>query len=199
VSTANKPLRFITEFVRHPIATAAIAPSSRHLADAMCEGIDFAAVRTIFEFGPGTGVFTHAALERLQAAANTDFHYTALELNPNMAAELRERTPGADVRHANALDLESICTQEHRPPVDLVLSGLGWPSLPGPVRDGILEQTARVLRPGGEFRTFGYHVGLLFPGAWKFRAKCRELFSTFEISPVIWRNLPPAFVYRCVK
>ncbi|TVQ61755.1 MAG: methyltransferase [Phycisphaerales bacterium] len=199
MSTANKPLRFISEFVRHPVATAAIAPSSRHLASAMCEGIDFTAVRTIFEFGPGTGVFTHAVLERLKAAGTTEFRYTALELNERMAAELREKTPRADVRHANALDIESICTREQLPPVDLVVSGLGWPSLPGHVRDGILEQTARVLRPGAEFRTFGYHVGLLFPGAWKFRAKCRELFSIFEISPVTWRNLPPAFVYRCVK
>ena len=66
-------------------------------------------------------------------------------------------------------------------------------------RARILLATAAVLRPGGEFRTFGYHCGLLMRGAWHFRGAVERLFSEVTISEVVWMNMPPAFVYRCVR
>jgi phosphatidylethanolamine/phosphatidyl-N-methylethanolamine N-methyltransferase len=138
-------------------------------------------------------------LERLANAGNHGCRLTAFEINPRMAENLRQAQPRADVRNADALTVVDVVDREKLPPVDLVVSGLGWPSLPAGVRDGLLDATREILSPGGEFRTFGYHVGLLFPGAWAFRARCRTLFGSFERGPVIWRNLPPAFVYRCVK
>ena len=49
---------FISTFLRHPIATGAIAPSSRHLAQQMVNWVDWARVQVCVEFGPGTGAFT---------------------------------------------------------------------------------------------------------------------------------------------
>lgn len=82
---------------------------------------------------------------------------------------------------------------------DYVVSGLGWPSFSDELRTTMLEGAAAVLKPGGEFRTFGYHFGLTMRGAWHFRREIRRLFKTVEIGRVVWGNLPPAFVYRCVK
>jgi phospholipid N-methyltransferase len=57
----------------------------------------------------------------------------------------------------------------------------------------------RSLRPGGRFATFAYVHGTPFPGGIRFRRMLRERFAKVSLSPVVWRNLPPAFVYRCEK
>jgi phosphatidylethanolamine/phosphatidyl-N-methylethanolamine N-methyltransferase len=190
---------FLLEFLRDPRSTAAIAPSSRRLAERMVEGIDFPTVRSIVEYGPGTGVFTRAVLERCRQAPREDRVFLAVEKNQRLAERLAASEPGVRVHHGDALEIDRLCADAGLDGVDFVLSGLGWPSLPAPVREGILERTATLLRPGGEFRTFGYHIGLLMRGAWEFRRTVRRLFREVTISPVVWGNLPPAFVYRCVR
>ncbi|MCB9840692.1 MAG: SAM-dependent methyltransferase [Phycisphaeraceae bacterium] len=199
---------FLREFLANPIATAAIAPSSPHLAAAMLRGVDIASLRTIVEFGPGTGIFTRAVLQALRAAGNTGATVIALELNQRMAAALAadleagannadDPAPRVEILNANALDIDRILAERGLPHADFILSGLGWPSIPAKVRDAILEKTAAALPQGRQFRTFGYHIGLTLPGAWGFRRTVRRLFSRVEISPVVWRNIPPAFVYTC--
>ena len=32
-----------------------------------------------------------------------------------------------------------------------------------------------------------------------FKNELEKEFAVFEISPVVWRNFPPAVVYRCIK
>lgn len=186
---------FFSEFLRDPVATAAIAPSSPALAAAMLDGLDLARVRTVVEYGPGTGVFTRAVLEGLARTGNDTARVIALELNGRLARRLAGELPSIEVHHASADEVETVLAGRH---ADLIVSGLGWPSLPADLRRSLLERTSRVLAGGGAFRTFGYHVGLLFPGAWEFRRICRERFATVTISPVVWSNLPPAFVYRCI-
>ena len=191
--------KFLLEFLRHPVATAAVAPSSRQLADAMVAGIDFSRVRTVVEYGPGTGAFTRRVLEAFDAAPAPGRTLLAIERNERMASSLGAELRDARVVHGDAMEVEALVRGAGLESVDLVVSGLGWPSLPAPVREGILEGTAKVLGPGGEFRTFGYHIGLTLPGAWAFRGSVRRLFSSVSITPVVWANIPPAFVYRCVK
>ena len=53
--------------------------------------------------------------------------------------------------------------------------------------------------PGGQFATFAYLQGLLLPAGQRFKDKLAQSFSKVEKSPTVWRNLPPAFVYRCTK
>ena len=51
-------LRFLREYIKTPNTIGAIAPSSRRLAAAMTDVIDFRRARCIVEYGAGTGVFT---------------------------------------------------------------------------------------------------------------------------------------------
>ena len=55
------------------------------------------------------------------------------------------------------------------------------------------------LRPGGTFATFAYLHALCLPNARRFRKRLESVFTKVELSPVVWMNLPPAFVYRCTK
>jgi phosphatidylethanolamine/phosphatidyl-N-methylethanolamine N-methyltransferase len=197
---------FVREFLRNPAATAAIAPSSRILAKRMIDGIDLGACRSIVEFGPGSGVMTRAVLESLPDGwFARDTHaggtFIAIEYNPRMAAIVAAEFPQAIVAADSAANIERLCAQHgvKAGTLDAVISGLGWASFPPSLTTQILEATARTLRPGGHFRTFAYHVGLLKKNAWHLRAELKRLFGTVETAHGAWANLPPAFVYRCVK
>jgi phospholipid N-methyltransferase len=196
---------FLREFLRDPAATASVVPSSPALARRMLSGLDLSACRTIVEFGPGTGVFTQEVLGRLprgwlrsQGGRGT---FIAVEFNGRLAETVRGEHPEIDVEHDDAANVEAICRRHGVAPggVDLVISGLGFAALPEGVTTRILEATSRVLRPGGSFRTFTYHVSLIKKQAWHFRSEARRLFSSVEVSRGVWANLPPAFVYMCTK
>lgn len=139
--------------------------------------------------------------------------FIAIEFNQALAEILRERYPQVTVAHDDAANVLKILQQhgaggelgadgepgDGRGSVDAIVSGLGWPSFSDAQRTRILEAAHASLREGGELRTFGYHVGLLMRGAWHFRSEVSRLFKEVHISRVVWRNAPPAFVYRCVK
>jgi phospholipid N-methyltransferase len=83
--------------------------------------------------------------------------------------------------------------------VDAVICGLPWASFPESLQQEIMEAMLQVLRPGGQFATFAYWQGLMLPAGLRFARRLRATFSTVERSPTAWRNLPPAFVYRCIR
>lgn len=196
---------FVREFLRDPAATASVVPSSRKLTERMLEGIDLPACLSIVEFGPGSGVMTRMMLDRLPhgwtASEGGHGRFIAVEFNPRMAELVAHEHPRAIVATASAADIERICASHGIAPgtLDVVISGLGWASFPPQLTTQILEATARTLRPGGHFRTFAYHIGLLKKNAWHLRSELRRLFGSVEMSRGVWANLPPAFVYRCVK
>jgi len=57
----------------------------------------------------------------------------------------------------------------------------------------------RVLSPGGQMASFGYHIGLLMPGSQRYYKLLAKYFSQVERLRWEWRNVPPAFVTRCTK
>ena len=203
--TMRRQVAFLREFVKAPHVVAAITPSSPQLAKRMIAGLSFEKSKAIVEFGPGTGTFTKAVLKALPArwltADGGPGRFIAIEYNKALSEILREQYPQVSIYNDNAANLLGILAAEGIPAgqVDAIVSGLGWPSFDDALRTQILEATFAALKPGGEFRTFGYHVGLLMRGAWHFRSEVRRLFNEVHISRVVWRNAPPAFVYRCVK
>ena len=198
----NAHITFVREFIRNPAATAAIAPSSRKLCERMIEGFDVASCRTVVEYGPGSGVMTRVVLERIPKGWEEQGRkFLAIEYNPTMAAVVHAEFPRATVINDSAANVERIIGEHGIAPgsVDLVVSGLGWASFPPNVTTEILEATARVLKPGGEFRTFAYHIGLVKKSAWHLRAEMKRLFGDVRTTRSVWANLPPAFVYVCKK
>lgn len=196
---------FFREFLRNPTGMAAVAPSSRGLAKRMLEGLDFGTMSSVIEFGPGTGVFTEQ-IERSIPRGWLEIEggkgkVVTIDLNPRMVEIVRANHPRLTVREGSAADVEAIAQREGIEPgtVDAVISGLGFASFPPALITSVLEATHRVLKPGGVFRTFTYHVSFVKSQAYQFRSEARRVFGGFQSSRVVWLNVPPAFVYTCRK
>jgi phosphatidylethanolamine/phosphatidyl-N-methylethanolamine N-methyltransferase len=187
--------RFAVEFIKTPRTTGAIAPSSRALAERMLEGLDLNSASAVCEFGPGTGSFTELILERI--GAKTKFF--AIEKSPAMVDALRLRFPQLRVYQESIVDVDKCCQSEGVDALDAVICGLPWASFDASFQEAGLAATCRALKPGGRFVTFAYSIGTWLPAGWRFARTVRRHFTTVTKSKVVWTNLPPAFVYRCVK
>lgn len=187
--------RFLSEFVKKPGSVGAVAPSSPSLTEKMVEWIDWPNARTVIEYGPGTGAFTGRIRECLRSPSRL----LAIEVNPQFAAALQRRYPDVRVCRESVTNVEAVCRREGVAEVDAIVCGLPWAVFGPKEQAEILGGMMAVLKPRGQFVTFAYLQGLLLPGARRFRASLRRHFSHVERSQTAWRNLPPAFVYRCRK
>lgn len=159
----------------------------------MADSIDWAAGGVVVEYGPGTGAFTGEILARLRPGAR----FFAVELNPVFCEALRVRFPELHVHQASVQQVAELCRRENVEQIDAILSGLPWAAFSDSDQAACLGAMMSVLKPGGQFATFAYLQGLLLPAGRRFRRRLGECFSTVESSRVVWRNFPPAIVYRC--
>jgi phosphatidylethanolamine/phosphatidyl-N-methylethanolamine N-methyltransferase len=184
---------FLREFIANPITTGSITPSSRHLAQTIVEGLNLRDADTVLEYGPGTGVFTEFVLRELKPAAR----FAAIELNPHFAEAFKLRYPNVLLFEDSVSNVEGLCKRAGMKSVDCVVSGLPWATFPESLQVECLDAMMGVLKPGGRFATFSYLHSLALNGSRRFANRLPEYFKTVSKSPVVWRNMPPAFVYRC--
>ena len=149
----------------------------------------------IVEFGPGTGPITRALIESKPPNAKL----IAVERNEEFVAMLRERHPGLDVAHDCVQKLPKILAARGETAADRIVSGLPWGAFDESLQRDIMKAAHDCLTADGVFVTFAYLQGFALPPAWRFRKLLREMFSEVRQSDVVWRNVPPAFVYTCRK
>jgi phosphatidylethanolamine/phosphatidyl-N-methylethanolamine N-methyltransferase len=186
-------LEFLSSFLRQPSRVGSFAPSSPELAQAMLRGCELRSAKAVVEFGPGTGAFTRMILERI----GKDTGFIALELDSHHVRRLRERFPGLAVYHDSAERVQKYLALHKRDKADYIISGLPWANMPVKVQERILQAALRTLGPRGMFTTFAYVHACWLPRARRFRRRLEEHFAEVKTSRIIWRNVPPAFVYRC--
>jgi phospholipid N-methyltransferase len=161
----------------------------------MVAAIDTQSPSVVVEFGPGTGSFTEAILVRLGPGSQL----IAIEQNDTFAGILRKKFPDLDLVHGSVERLPEILKARGNRPADCIISGLPWASFDAGLQRRIVAAAADGLRQGGAFATFAYVHGLVLPAAWRFRRLLESTFREVRQSEIVWRNLPPAFVYRCTK
>jgi len=186
---------FLRQFFTAPRSVGAVLPSSPALADAMLAPIDFAAPRTIVEFGPGTGAFTRAIAARMQPGSR----YLGIELNPAFCRTLARDFPGLTFVEGSVADLGAILAAHGIGQVDAIVSGLPWASLPTQLQDEVFPEVERILAPGGVFVTFAYLHGLALPAARALRTRLKRSFAEVSRSDIVWANVPPALCLICRK
>ena len=191
----NDALAFLREFVKHPTKVGAIAPSSQSLAREIVQQARVPSAQVIVEFGSGTGVFTG----EIVAQAPQGSTFIAIEINPEFAEILRQKYPRTNVYNVSAEKLPEILAEHNLERVDSIVCGLPWAAFGDELQDSLLGAAYDSLKPGGVFATFAYLQGLLLPAGMKFSRKISAKFSSVKKSRILWRNLPPAFVYVCQK
>lgn len=147
------------------------------------------------ELGPGTGVITRELVRRLPENGKL----LAVELDELLCEHLKRTFPEVEICHDSASNLGGILKERGLPPVNAVVSGLPWAVFPESLQREILGALVENLSEGGYFATFAYLQGLMLPAGIRFRKLLNELFSEVTTSRVVWKNLPPALVYRCRK
>src|SRR5262249_2241645 len=109
-------------------------------------------------------------------------------------AQLRGRFPGLNVACASATDLATLARERALGPVDHIVSGLPFASLPPSTSRQVLDAIERVLRPGGTFTTFQYIHAYALPRAVAFRHDMDARMGGPASRSVVGWNVPPAFV-----
>jgi len=109
----------------------------------------------------------------------------------------RIQHPDTRLFQDSVANARSICTKAGIDQVDCIISGLPWASFTQALQVEILDEMMRVLKPGGQFVTFAYVHGLILPPGRRFSRVLPKYFSAISKSPIVWKNVPPAFVYRC--
>ncbi len=188
----DSPLHFLGEFVRQPLKVGAILPSSKALSRVVVASCHINPADTIVELGPGTGAFTGLILKRLGARGRL----MAVELNPTHAEILRRRFPKCEVIEDSAEHLTRHLDGEL---ADCIVSGLAWGTMRPRLQNQILRAILRSLKPGGQLVAFAYVHAAWLPTSRRFRQRLERHFKQVETTPIVWRNLPPAFVFRCVR
>jgi phospholipid N-methyltransferase len=179
--------------LRKPAQIGAVAPSSPSLAGVIASVVPTAGGPVVVELGPGTGAVTTAIDARLDPGAR----HLAIELDPRMAGFLRQAHPGLEVVEGDAAKLQSLLEERGVAHADAVVSGLPWALFDDVTQASILGQVAAVIEPDGVFATFAYRHGMALAAARRFRSTLQATFAEVRITPTVWRNMPPAFVYVC--
>jgi phosphatidylethanolamine/phosphatidyl-N-methylethanolamine N-methyltransferase len=184
-----------TRFLRSPRTVGAVTPSSRAVGEAMVSSVDFSQPLRIVELGPGTGALTAPIVERLRPHSE----FLAIDIDPAFCDEIQKRWPSVDCVCASAEQLGTIVADRGLTPVDHIVSGLPFVSLPVPVTQQILENIVAVLRPGGTFTTFQYWHAYGLPSGVAFRRSMSARMGGHPHIRFVLKNFPPALVLTWEK
>jgi len=189
---------FVFEALADFHMVAAVTPSSRFLADAMLEPLPLARTRVAVEFGAGTGVMTRALLEQLPPDATL----LVFELNRRFFNYLQRTICDPRVILINS-SVEHVGAELHRrglQQVDAVVSSIGLAFMPERQRHALFQQLAPFLHQRSVLTQYQYIHGMQFVEGRFCRFDLRTLLSRYFTSiesRIVWRNLPPAFVFTC--
>lgn len=171
---------------------SAFTPSSMAVVRRLCQRIDFTKVRTIVEYGPGSGVVTRELLRNL----NSDGLLIAIELNKELYAHLRSsiKDNRFQLLHGNAKNVLEVIGGFGLTQVDCIVSSIPFFWAPAETRKTIVKNSHQALCPGGQFLALQMcHVRSKYLRTY-LETRFSEVHSEIEL-----RNFPPLRVYDARK
>jgi phosphatidylethanolamine/phosphatidyl-N-methylethanolamine N-methyltransferase len=175
---------FLGRWIKAPHRIGALAPSSRYLAAAMARQIDSREARLVIELGGGTGSITRGLL----AAGLPAEKLIVVERDERLHRLLAERFPGIRVVRGDAARLVALLRPLGITGASAIVSSLPLLSMPKRLRHLIVEQSFALLGETGTLVQFTYGIASPLPP--------REFAVAGRVAARVWRNLPPAFVWR---
>ncbi|MMZ58005.1 hypothetical protein D1872_199610 [compost metagenome] len=132
---------FLCKFLRSPKQIGSITPSSRELAMAMLEPIQWHNTYAIAELGAGTGAVTKYILN----AASSGTKVILFEKDSYLRDKLSVRFPDYSC-YADCLWLEDALDKEGMKRLDCIISGLPFFNFDQEVRDRLIQQIVASLK-----------------------------------------------------
>ncbi|QQS39831.1 MAG: methyltransferase domain-containing protein [Acidobacteriota bacterium] len=185
----NEKVEFLNAFLKNPLSVGAVAPSGPELSRKMVDGLEPSKDSIILELGVGTGAVTKA----ISGILPDDESYLGIELNDRFIDGLRNDFPALKFMQGDAGDASALHKESGLGKVGYVISSLPFVSLPGDVTERILGEIEKFMEQGCIFRTFQYAHGYYLPAALKLREFMRDRYGVSERSPIVMRNVPPAY------
>lgn len=182
-------IQFLQAFLKNPLKVGAIAPSSPELATEMLAGITPDEKNIVLELGVGTGAVT----KFLRNSIPNPESYLGLELDADMVRTLNVSFPDLNIICGNAAEAYAIHQQSGLGKVRYLVCCLPFVSLPKDVSDSVLQEIAKFMDEGCELRIFQYAHGYFLPPAIKLRDFLKQRYGKSKRSPLILKNVPPAF------
>jgi phospholipid N-methyltransferase len=158
----------------------------------MLDGLHFAPGARVVELGPGTGAITGEIARRLPPSARV----LAIDIDPIFTAHVAARWPHVETVCDRAERLVEIARARDLVPVDHIVSGLPFASLPVSTTARIVEGIVSTLGPGGTFTTFQYAHAYGFPSALAVRRALTRSMGSPPTRRLVMANVPPALVLR---
>lgn len=191
----NESIQFLQAFLKNPAKVGAIAPSSPELARKMIDGITPAADNIVLELGVGTGAIT----KFIQEIVPDERSYLGIELDRTMVRSLKRNYPDLKIVRGSAVDARAIHARSGLGNVGYIICCLPFVSLPNDVGGKIMNEIDAFMQQGCTFRTFQYAHGYYLPSAIKMRAFMRDRFGRSKRSPLVVKNMPPAYTLTWSK
>jgi phosphatidylethanolamine/phosphatidyl-N-methylethanolamine N-methyltransferase len=159
----------------------------------MISGTCLEKARAVVELGPGTGAITQSIVSSI----SRDASFLALEVDAAAVRRLRRRFPDRNIYEASAETIGTYLRRHRLHQADVVVCSIPWAVTPEDLQRRIMGQVAAALAPDGVFTAYTYIGAARTPRGRHYGHLLRELFRTVEVSKVVWRNVPPALIYRC--
>ena len=185
----NENLQFLQAFLKNPLKVGAIAPSSPELAAEMLQGIAPDEDNIVLELGVGTGAIT----KFLQDVIPNKNAYLGIELDRDLVDNLHGKFQDMNIICGNAAEAYSIHKESGLGKVRYVVCYLPFVSLPKEISESVLVEIEKFMNEGCELRIFQYAHGYFLPPAIKLREFLKNRYGKSKRSPLILKNVPPAF------
>ena len=185
----NENIEFLQAFLKNPTKVGSIAPSSPELARVMLEGVKPGPDNVVIELGVGTGAIT----KFLQELVPDERSYLGIELDQGLVRLLAKSFPNLNIVCGNAAEMSEIHESAELGKVSYIISCLPFVSLPGEIRDGVLNEVDKFMQKGCLFRTLQYAHGYYLPSAVKFRKLMQDRYGKAKRSPLVKKNIPPGY------
>jgi len=189
MSSMNERPKFTDQFrlIKNIRTTGTITPSSPSLIRKMISSIDFETARCIVELGPGNGCITRELLNRI----HHDCKLICFELNNEFVNELKAiNDPRLIVVNVCASTIRDVLDAHGIDSVDNVVSSLPLAIMDDGIVKSVVQSVRDNLREGGGFVQYQYSLNNY--------DDIKPVFSESRLRFTL-RNMPPAFIYDCVK
>jgi phosphatidylethanolamine/phosphatidyl-N-methylethanolamine N-methyltransferase len=179
---------FFLRWLSNPWRMGVPVPSSKGLARAMAAQLsDMEPEDYVLELGPGTGAVTKAICQ----AGVSPQRLVIIEREAAFIESLKRDFPDALVLQGDARNLNALLHAHNIRQVAAVVSSLPLLSIPGEIRKAVVHEAFKALKDNGVFIQYTY--GLLSPVPGRLQ---RAVGIRGRVAKRIWRNFPPARVWR---